>query len=537
MRLLFLLLTCLPACTMPHTATDDVPTSDGGVDVPVPEGDAGPDPLDGGRLDGGRPDAGATPGSWVPPIGIPAPSWPSDLLQPRPSLPTDWTDERAPYYFVGDTGCDDSRARGTPAAPRCSLPTGPEAGSIIVLSGTITDGGTIAYRGTATEPIWILSAEAGARVTLPWDVSSSYLVIDGIHFDLSDRDGVGLGGDHLMLRGVSLANPFGSANGAGFAVYGTDIVFFRGEVSLLGDWLHDGADIDRHGMKVVEGTSDLWILESRFFHCQGDGVQVGDQTNAPGDINRVYVGRNEAYENLQFGFWTKNATDVIFSENVVHDQTRTTASGIGGGLGGQYDPSFVWFLNNVVSDSNTGIHVASASDGGGGPWLAIGNLLHGIGHGSCNPYDAGALSYRNDGGLTAIFNTIDDADLFGGFPPSGGVVRLSHNVLGSLRAGCDGLVADERPAASFVHDYNLFSSADHDPDGEAHRVVGDPRFAVPGSDWRLGVGSPAIDAGAAAEEAAFALFESRYGLDIRADLDGRARPLGGGWDLGAYETP
>lgn len=55
------------------------------------------------------------------------------------------------------------------------------------------------------------------------------------------------------------------------------------------------------------------------------------------------------------------------------------------------------------------------------------------------------------------------------------------------------------------------------------RYTQDPMFVAPGEDYRLGIGSPAIDAGV-----------SRSDL-TNVDITGAPRPFGGFWDLGCYE--
>jgi hypothetical protein len=472
--------------------------------------------------------------AWTPPVGIPKPAFPADLDVARPALPASWTADQAGFYFVAAAGCSDTRTNGNPSAPRCSLPGTAAAGSVIVLDGTIARAATVAYTGTATSPVWVMGYNPASRptITTSWSIGGSYVIVDSLAFNLNSQDGVGLRGDHVMLRNTTMANSYGTSNGSAFGMGGSQVIFYKNVVSASGDWTYTGQDIDRHGIKV--GGSDIWIVDSQFFHIQGDGVQIGDQNNAASAINRIYVGRNIAYENLQFGFWVKNATDVIFSENTAYNLTRTTASGPGGGLGGQYDPQYVWFINNTIHDSNGGIHIAGSGNGGGGPWYAIGNLAYNIattGH-SCGAYDYGAISFRNSGAFTAIFNTVYNVDFFGGYPPSGGSATVRGNVFATLQSSCAGF-----PEAQMTHDYNLYSSSAYDPSAEAHRVVGDPQFVTPGSDFSLKAESPAVGRASAVEEPAFAAFQARYGIDIRKDMKGTVRPQQGQWDLGALESP
>jgi hypothetical protein len=474
--------------------------------------------------------------AWTAPIGVPAPAFPTDLDVARPTLPSPWSAETAGFYYVSKTSCSDSRAQGTPSAPRCSLPSSVSAGAVIVISGTYGDEENISYRGTAADPVWIMGADPSNKPTLTnlWSFNGSYIIADSLKWQLNTRDSVGLDGDHLMLRNSDMANSYGAANGANFYTAGSFTVFYKNVVSQAGNWQHSGADIDRQGIKVTGGTSDLWIVDSQFYHCQSDGVQVGDQNNASSAINRVYIARNIAYENLQFGFWTKNATDVVFSENTIYNQSRSTASGPGGGVGGQYDPRYVWFIANHIYNSNTGIHVASTSNGGGGPWYAIGNVIHNISSGGdCNAYNAGAISFRNDGGFTVLFNTIHDVDFFVGFPPSGGSVVVRNNIFSAKKGGsCSAMVLEK----SITHDYNLFSSSTYNPGGESNPVIGNPLFVTLGQVFAILTGSPAINKANPTEEAAMAAYQTRYGVDIRRDLNGVRRPQNSRWDIGAYES-
>lgn len=476
--------------------------------------------------------------AWTPPVGIPVPSWPSDLDVARPALPASWGSEQSGFYFVSAASCSDTRTYGYPGAPRCSIPTSPAAGSVIVLSGTYTRTHTFTFAGTSTSPVWIMGYSTSARpvITTYWELAGSYVIVDNLDFSLSTRDGVTLSGDHIMVRNTSMTNPYGAATGTGYGVGGQHIIFYSSVISQMGDWLYSGPDIDRQGIKVyagASGTSDVWIVDSIFYHCQSDGVQVGDQNNTPAQIQRIYVGRNTAYENLQYGFWTKNATDVIFSENTVYNQTRVTASGNGGGLGGQYDPKNVWFINNTVFSSNTGIHIVGGSNGGGGPWYAIGNVLHQISsNGDCNAYGFGAMTYRNNGGFFAIFNTVHDVDFFGGYAPSGGSVVLRNNIFSLKRTNsCSGFMKER----TITHDFNLYTLASYDPDGEANRVVAASVFADAPRNFALAAGSPAIGKANQIEESVFATFQARYGLDIRRDMRGNRRP-NGTWDMGALEA-
>lgn len=476
--------------------------------------------------------------AWVAPVGIPAPPWPADVDLASPALPSAWTSDQPGFYFVSPTGCSDSRSSGHPGAPRCSLPSSPPQGSVIVLSGTISGDLSISYTtGTAASPVWIVGyPQVPPTITGSWTLSGSYVILADLVFRNAARDGnLDIIGNRIMVRNSSFVDTYGSSNGSGVGIGGKNVVFYKNTIPQQGNWQYTGPDVDRHGIKVYTGADNVWILDSSFYHCQGDGVQVGDQNNSAAQVNRIYIGRNTAYENAQFGFWTKNATDVIFSENTAYNLQRDTDSGPGGGFGGQYDAKYVWFLLNKAYNSNTGIHVAGASSGSGGPWYMIGNVIYGIQYpGGCNAYDMGGLGFRNAGSCGMFFNTVYDTDAFVALAPGGGTTTIRNNIFAAKRTPCS---AFENDGASFTHDYNLFSQSSYDPGSEAHRVVGDPKFVNPAAfDFRLQATSPAINMANPAEEAAFSVFRSRYGLDIRKDILGVTRPQGTAWDIGAYEV-
>ena len=474
--------------------------------------------------------------AWSPPAGIPAPPWPADLDVPRPTLPDPWTSEQAGWYFTSASGCSDSgRTYGYPGAPRCNLPASPAAGSKIVLDGTITGDKNISFSGTSGSPVWVMGYNTSSppSATGTWYVTGSYKILDGIKFTNALQSGdLAFGGSNNMIRDLSFVNTYSSSNGAAIVSGGTNNVMYRCTISQAGDWQHSGSDIDRHGIKVATGANGVWYVDSTYYHIQGDGIPVGDQNNSPSAINKVYIGRNRAYENLQSCFWTKNATDVVISENVCSDITFSPG-GDGQGMGGQYDPKYIWFLSNTIYNTKAGIKVSGASSGGGGPWYMIGNRIYAVQSNRCNNYDMGALAFRNSGGVTMLFNTIHDVDMFVAVPTGSGIT-VRNNIFSSKRtaAGCAALDV----GVSFTHDYNLFSAAGYDPGNEPNKVTAAPLFVnAAAGNFGLQAGSPAVNAANPADEVAFALFQERYGFSIRKDYVGTVRPQGTRWDIGAYE--
>jgi hypothetical protein len=482
---------------------------------------------DGYRMGGGV--------GWVAPIGLPTPLWngtcPIDIS--RPTLPSPWTSNTTGWYFVQSGGTNSGN--GYPGSPRGTFPT-PSPGEKVVFNGTWTTQPTISWTGTAANPIWLMAYNTSTKPSFgsPGAFGGAYTIIDNIAWAFNNsRDSVDIAGSNLLLRVCSYANTYDSANGAGFFPEGTNNIIYGSTISACGNWEYTGgSDIDRHGMKIG-GVNGFWAVDNTIYHCHGDGIQVGDANNTAAEINKVYIGRNLFYENYQTGAWTKNATDVIFSENTCHD-FWAHADSTGSGLGGQYDPKYVWYIVNSIYNCMSAVHIGGPNNGTGGPWYIIGNCASNIDAESTNyAYDAGALGGRNAGAMTIIFNTVYDADCFISTAPGHSSFRVYNNIFSTLKSGG---VAFDLAGVAITHDYNCFSSSAYDPGSEANRRVGDPLFVAPASrNFALQSGSPAKDTANPVEEAAFAAFQTRYGLDIRKDILGGTRPYNSRWDMGAYE--
>jgi hypothetical protein len=492
---------------------------------------------------------------WTAPLGIPTPTWPSDLDLATPKLPNPWTSEQSGYYYVENTGgCSDSRTYGYPGSPRCnppSSPSAPSAGSVIALHGTYPSSATFGWTGTSRSPIWIRAYNAGSKPTItnPWEVTGNYIILESLNFNCTENGGnLGLLGNHIMVRNCSFRDPYGFSYGSGVGIIGSYIIFYLSSVYDQGNW-QASTEIDRHGVKIESGASDVWFVDSAFYHCQGDGIQVGDHNNTASQIQRIYIGRSTAYENLQTCFWTKNATDVIMSQNICHDIPFSVGSA-GQGMGGQYDPVYVWFLFNKIYNAKAGILIVGASRGGGGPWYALGNVIYNVQSDTCNEYDYGALGYRNDGGFYAFHNTIYNVDAFVTLTPSGHPIVIKDNIFATQRI--QSCPAINTPVVAPTMDYNLYQSDSYvvayggssyktvsafasGKGQESHRKVGNPNFTNPPTAFTLQSNSPCIGSANQSIEEPYTTYSKRYGISIQYDFAGNSRPQGRTWDIGAYE--
>ncbi len=460
----------------------------------------------------------ADPGSWVPPVGIPVPSF--GLVEVAGAT-TRVVDSSHP------------------------LPDRIPAGAVIEIQGAYgldhgEKGDPVVCAGTRAEPAFIRGA-AGAMVTGSWLISGSYCIIEKLKFS-GPGASILAPADHIAVRDVEVV---GTAAGGGFwvqtwsAANTTDIVILRALVHDNGNW-RATFDQDAHGIGIYRASdatgtiANVWVLDSEFFHNSGDGVQInGNQDDGVRKLHHVYLGRNVAHENKQTGFWTKQASDVIMSENVAYAH-RPSDSSPGVGLGGQYGPERVWFLYNRVYDSDIGIRMASDwGDDDGRTHYYVGNTIFRI-HSTTgfNPntgWSEACFSLIGGSNRFVVGNTCHDADS-GIRTPSGGLT-VAQNIFSSIRAA--GAHVYQEGSGSMSLRRNLTDVGAHYEGTPACTgcVSGSPRYANPeAGDFTPSAGSAAIDAGGT-EESVYATFQTTYGLDIR-----RGRPVGAAWDIGAVEA-
>ena len=209
----------------------------------------------------------------------------------------------------------------------------------------------------------------------------------------------------------------------------------RTSIHDVGD-MNVKTDVDAHCVSV--GVSDhVWILDSVFTRCSGDGVQVNGGREGP-KLHHIYIGRNAAAHNRQTGFWAKQSADVVMSSNVVSNM-RPGSGGPGNCMGAQYGAARAVFLNNRVTDCEYGIGVWSYDEGAPGGALIAGNVITNIHRTTSeaaagSAWAAGAAIFAV-GGIERVIvnNTMVDVD--GGIqaPQSPGTLRAANNIIARVK--------------------------------------------------------------------------------------------------------
>jgi hypothetical protein len=525
---------------------------------------------------------------YVPPIGIPSP--PMDVLEELPTLPSPWTTSTAGFYYVKQGGV--ASGNGTPSAPRGSIPNPPPAGAVVVLDNTanltVSNFG-LTMTGTSGARCWLVgsqryglgsgSTQAQIRHSSSAGITSTYAVIDGIDFlTTGTNDLWGFFPKNTLIRNCTLrgdatqrtGNNAHSLAGSTSTNRLEDSVLYNCTVRDSGLWtFYDGInDVDVHGVQLGRFISRLWILDSFFYHNQGDGIQAtgngNTNSNAAADIDHVYVGRNTFYENLQTGCWFKLGLDCIVSQNTFYNFTD------GGGsapvaTGAQYDHfNRIWWLCNRIYDCSGGVRIAGNNNGvAGRDVYVLGNVITNCTgtNGTIQPTSA-----FSDGCAIAQWQAIDIWVAFNtiwGFAGHGIAIAAASSapivenniVQGRTNANCtdfrhenigggESFVRNNQFPASMrcsVNDTTTTTLAAFQS-GNASRRTNNRSSAtgfvnaVTGSlgDFRLQAGDGAIDAAALTTDV-FAIFQALYGIDIRKDFLEVTRPQGTFYDIGAYE--
>lgn len=537
---------------------------------------------------------------WVPPIGIPEPAF--GIKEQAPPQPAAWPGaESVGSYYIDNThpsATDSANNYGYPARPRQTIPK-----KLAVTAGSVTEIHGGPYLKGTTDYVWYIdssttsppTAEAPAFISgigspvlgisqVAVDAQTpariemgrtflQYTIIEGLHFDKISANFMGLDVHHVSIRNCESKN-----GGPRFSVCpfqgGTihDVVFYNNLIhdtlywdDIANDWDFHGIVVNTYGRQAPTTLYNVWVVDNTFYHCSGDSVQVNGNSAGHEALHHVYIGRNTAHSNRQSGFWCKQASHVIISQNTIWNM-QEHGSQPGNGIGFQYGPDNLWIIYNEIYGSEFGIR---QSDTGAGfedhNAYFVGNYIHDLTQNSIRQhygYPTGWGIALWSGVLTRhiVDNTIKKA--FGGiFVRSYGPTHLNGNIVSSLvpnnvtgygmylphlavvNPGSAGSVTVDNSlfyngadgisikwASATFNTLSAFRSATSEGDG---CLTSNPSFDTISNDGRLLASSPAVDT--SAESDVYATFKNLYGIDIRMDRQGGSRPVGTAWDIGAHE--
>lgn len=495
--------------------------------------------------------------AYTPPIGIPVPSF--GLNEVAPALPSPWNNDVAGFYYIKSGGSNSGN--GFPGNPRNAIPnSGIPAGSVVVIEGEYnTAHSSLTLNGNASAPIFIVSSStAQAIIKKKWEMTGRYFIMDGVNAEWDNSSGNGklvVTGSHVAIKNGVFRGDTNKGIGSVGISNGDNILFYKNTVRIAGDWKAT-EDQDTHAMSISTNISYLWVLENSFSRSSGDGIQINaaNSTNQP-NTHHIYIGRNVAFENKQNGFWTKQATDVIFSENEAYNHIPSGSSP-GVGLGQQYGPENVWYLYNKIHDNYGGITIASRSGGTGENVYIIGNQIYDNNRNTAfdplNSWSNAAITSSGGINVFIVNNTLENNSAGIHTPTGSAKFVIQNNIIGApVATGANSIFVYESSTADLSEvDNNLFngnavirwgrSTQDSLSSFQAtfglcqNCEIADPMYVDSGNDdYDLLASSPAIDSGLASP--VYQIFQDAYGIDIRRDAKGLARPQGSAWDSGAFE--
>ena len=512
---------------------------------------------------------------YVPPIGIPAPSFginESHMMYVGQTYSAGGFGYRdagnGPYtHYVDNThpaATNVANPYGTAATPRADLFDGGIAtlppGSVVELHGgpyTYIGDTTVTLQGTDDKPIFIRSVDPTAKVVIQSNGTNriiigfdgSYAIVENCEFYMGARFRFVSGSDHLVLRFSEVHNPPATTLAGGAGVLAAS---FTEDIVIYNNYIHDnwrGATIDCHGVNISAGAQRIWVLENTFHGNSGDAFQAAHYASpAP---RYVYVGKNVMHNDKENGVDLKTVHDIVVSQNTIYGyQSSPTSSGdavvVGSnGVSASFGPKRSWLLFNDIYTSKTGIRVEGAVD----CWL-IGNTIHDI-------EDNGIqLDIKdNSSNINIIGNTIVDVGGNGlnhGWNDGATGLRFENNIISDVGTYCVDMSVGTAAQAQLKN--NLFwdngsnvrvrwgsaslitldASLINAMGDSSGNIIADPLFInTSAKDYRIPNTSPAVNAGILSD--AYQTFFDLYGIDIQVDFDEIARPQQGPWDIGSFE--
>jgi hypothetical protein len=314
----------------------------------------------------------------------------------------------------------------------------------------------------------------------------------------------------------------------------SDVVIDHNNIHDIGD-VNSTADQDAHCVTVNGSDDHIWVTYNTLAFCSGDAMQLEAQAGRRAFIHHVYYGKNVAHHHRQSGGWIKNATDVIFSQNVAHD-FRDNSGGPGACYGLQYGPEYVWFIYNEAYACNIGFDFAGNSGTPGLFTFFIGNVIHDTTSQSPTDfYNAGAMVVRGGTNVWIVNNTMVNVDSGVNMPPGTQSISYYNNIVANrLNASTFDLYVEGSPQLDIKNNVYGTNARFSGTSAGTAAILAAPAFVNSSAgDYHLSSTSRAIDAGTTST--VYQTFLNRYGLSISADADGNTRPAGANWDVGAYE--
>ena len=347
------------------------------------------------------------------PVGIPNTTL--NFTQEIPPRPSNWNSEVEGYYYIDYALGSDSFLYGSESQPRKTLPGVLPPGSYVEIAGNYfyARGGSIKIHAEGSKKNWVAGQSGPVWITSSIHkkafFTKSKVIVWGSNLyltNINSKDGSkiqigsltsGYPATDIIVSNSEIVGTLTMGNGALLSALGAvdtpvkNIVFFNNILRDAGD-INSETDIDA-GLIVISGYSSyIWVLDNVGYNASGGALQINPRP--PRDASHhIFAGNNEFYQTRQGGLWVKYATDVVFSQNYIHDIISTPWSPAKG-IGGQYEPNGLWIINNLVHDVEYGIRIPSTNkiDDTTLKVYVIGNIIYNIHTQSIYDLDVGTNS-------------------------------------------------------------------------------------------------------------------------------------------------
>jgi len=494
---------------------------------------------------------------WQPPIGIPMPEFGifethymyEGQMYDFGSGPEPYKDAgNGPYtHYVDNThpsATDSGNTYGSASKPRDTIPRDLPAGSVVEVHGgpyTYINGGDktlIEGMGSESQPVFVRGVNTPQwGVTL--NLAGSYMIFEGFY---SYNRGISIrkaGSEvpihHMAIRDCEIGGDGTTTGGGGLSTGGLEtnyVVFYNNHVHRYGQYDYDGEN-DRMGTVAGKNSHYIWVVDNHIHHNGGDSFQAGH--SAPvGSITHIYIGRNDMHDDGEEAIDLKCITDVIVSQNKLHDYYILNPSSGGtltvshyGGI--SPGPTRAWFIFNEMYNAEK---AANGVTSGTEDIYFIGNIIHDIQGSAFRGWSHDDVYYVGNT-MYNVGTGIDDEGL------ADAKATIVNNIFGSLNDPETGYHIKMDYAAyrnNAIVSNNLFQDPMNVNTVSVNYIEADPSFVDAANVYfHLQSTSPAIDAGTSSGvvKDVFDRFEQLYGIDIRKDIEGKPRT--GAWDIGAYE--
>ena len=501
--------------------------------------------------------------------------FPYDPLTRVGTVPANWPSAESPgdYYFDPShpDSTNTSNPWGYPDQPRNSPPSDVltlAAGSYVQFGGGTVSGAEDwdwTCNGTGADPVYILGS-VGAQINgdgNSWNLLGQHCIVDGLTMrGTRPRVWFTSGFQFGTLKNSTFDNNNASFGGRLVNVIGNSttrashFVAYRNSFTNIGT-IPKATSQDLAAFGITYYASYIWILDNDGVEINSDFVVIGDQLNNhpdPADpsvnVHYMWIAGNRSSLNGEQSIDVKSAYHVVMSQNVFEDMDVN--QGISGAnvtniIASNNQESNhsgpVWMIFNTIKNFSTGDLVRDSGTYNDANLYAIGNVMHTGSDGFQIDWGGTSGNLTRTRFLYLINNTINNVGegLQGrrlGSPQFHQVEMHGNIVTNTTQA----IYFDAINNASVLNNlfWNSGSAAAFQgpfPPGwsTANQVMDQsPLFTNAGTnDYTIGAGSPAI--AGVPEHAAYDLFETWYGIGIKFDHSGAARPLAGNYAIGAFE--